>query len=249
MCVTRHAESQGDLPEPASIPSQAVAVQSNTYVQRPTTSRRLQGKTKTYIILPFSCSLLGVGKYLFLQGGWGHLADDNNTNSSGGRSSNALSPSLQSYLNANELSWVGGTGDNGSGGGGGWLPSRQRQRDPTAIYRAEIARIGRRFGLNNRVSGGGHSRTSSHTSANRQRVRSGYDGTLAQESENNIRKRRGMVPHRSYQVEGFLEQGLDGGVALTSNRHLGRRSGRRSIGLAPHSTENARYIVCMCLEP
>lgn len=196
---------------------------------------------------------------MYIQGGFEQLSDNNsyyaNSNSSGGGSSNVLSPSLQSYLDANDPSWVGGSG---SGGGSGWLPSPQQQRDPTAIYRAEIARIGRRFGFNNRVSGGQNSRTSSHSIDRRsarpaavpyyQRVRappytrSGHDGTLVQDNESN-RKRPGMVPHRSYQVQGFLEQGLDGGVALTGSRRLGRRSGRHSTGPAPHSTENTRYIV------
>lgn len=167
-----------------------------------------------------------------------------------------LSPSLQSYLNVNDPSWVGESGGSGSGGGGGWVPSPQRQRDPTAIYRAEIARIGRRFGFNNRVSGGRNSRTSvdcrsarSAALMHHQRVgapRLGHHGTLVQDSERSNRKRQGMVPHRRYQVEGFLEQGLDGGVALTGSRRLGRRDGRRSIGLAPHLTENARYIARAC---
>lgn len=169
-----------------------------------------------------------------------------------------LSPSLQSYLNANDPSWVAGTGGGGSGGGSGWQPSPQH-RDPTAIYRAEIARIGRRFGLNNRAPGGRNPRTSrqsvdrrsarSATLLYHQRVRaqqytrSGHDGTLGPGSETSNRKRRGIGPHRSYQVEGFLEQRLDGGVALTGSRRLGIRSGRRSIGLAPHLTEDVRYVV------
>lgn len=166
-----------------------------------------------------------------------------------------LSPSLQSYLNANDTSWLGGTG----GGGGGWQPPPQRQRDPTAIYRSEIARIGRRFGLNNRASGGRNPRTSNQGVDRRsarsaaalyhQRVRappyarSVHDGTFVSDNEHSNRKRQGAVPHRSYQVEGFLEQGLDGGVALTGSRRLGRRSGRGSIGLAPHPTESARYLI------
>lgn len=165
-----------------------------------------------------------------------------------------LSPSLQSYLNANDPSWVGGTGDGGNGGGSSWLYSTQRQRDPTAIYREEIARIGRRFGFNNRASGGGNSRLTSR-SVDRRSARSaallyhqrggalpytrlGRDGTLVQEGESSTRKRQGVVPRRSYKVEGFLEQGLDGGVALT-----GRMSGCRSIGRGPQSTENSRYDV------
>ena len=173
-----------------------------------------------------------------------------------------LSPSLQSYLNANEPSWVGGSG---SGGGSGWLSPPQQQRDPTAIYRAEIARIGRRFGFNDRISGGQNSRSSSHSIDRRsarsaaapyhQRVRvpphtrSGNDGTLVQDNEYSNRKRPGMVPHRSYQVQGFLEQGLDGGVALTGRRRLGRRSGRHSIGPASHSTEDTRYLLKLAERP
>lgn len=53
------------------------------------------------------------------------------------------------------------------------------------------------------------------------------------------------MPQRSYQVEGFLEQGFDGGVALTGSRRLEGRSGRRSIGLAPHLTENSRYVLVL----
>lgn len=174
-----------------------------------------------------------------------------------------LSPSLQSYLSATDPSWTGGPRSSDSGGGGGgWVPSPQRQRDPTAIYREEIARIGRRFGLNTRDSGSRNARTNSRgvdrrsarsaalphhqrvgaPSAGSYYTRLSQDGTFLQDSKSKSRKRQGVVPHRGYQVEGFLEQGLDGGVALTGSRHLGRRNGRRSIGPAPHSTEDARYF-------
>ncbi len=157
-----------------------------------------------------------------------------------------LSPSLQSYLHANDPSWAGGEG------GGGWTLSPTRhQRDPTAIYRAEIARIRRRFGLNTRVSGRqnpygstkGVDRRSTQSTAVGHNFSSGssFIGSYH-------RTRRGVVPHRHNQIEGFLEKGWDGSVALTGKRPSSG-SNRRSIGLAPRSNADSRYNFWFHLAP
>jgi len=148
-----------------------------------------------------------------------------------------LSPSLQSYLHANDPSWAGGDG------GGGWSASPKRhERDPTAIYRAEIARIHRRFGLNARVSGRhnpygstrGVDRRSARSAAIGHNALSGSSliGSYPKTEASSNRTRRGIVQHRHNQIEGFLEKGWDGSVALTGKRP-GSGSDRRSIGLWP----------------
>lgn len=157
-----------------------------------------------------------------------------------------LSPSLQSYLNANDPSWAGGDG---------WSPSpTQDRRDPTAIYRAEIARIRRRFGLNKRVSGRrspygstkGIERRSARLAASAHNVTSGssFLGSYHKTEASSNRVRQGVVPHRHNQIEGFLEKGWDGSVSLTGTRP-GSGSARRSIGVAPRSNENSRCSLWM----
>lgn len=188
------------------------------------------------------------------QGGWEHLSDYNShhaaSNSSRGESSNVLSPSLQSYLNANDTSWAGDAGSLA-------FPPQQRhqKRDPTAIYRAEIARVGRRFGIKSRGSGGRIPRSSNFDQKSTRLEPSAYSGAargfpspgvLHERSHRDGRTDRGEVAtrrtgtgaaaQRSYRIEGFLERGLDGSVALMGTRS-GSGNGRRR-------SSTSRYPPC-----
>lgn len=202
------------------------------------------------------------------QRGWEHIPDYvsyHPSNSSAGGSSDVLSPSLQSYLHANDPSWAGG-----AGGGGGSSGMPQQRRDPSAIYRAEIARMGRRFGFNSRPSGGKGFQSGTKVGRRSARAagsahRAAYVGSSSTGSyhstspirdgryiKNEVSKRkwRGAIPQRSYRVEGVLEQGWDGRVTLTGKPSW-RESGtpRRSVESALHSAENSRYslhvLVCI----
>lgn len=226
-----------------------------------------------YVFLSFFLSLNSLSSDLdnFSQGGWEGIPDyvsyQANSNSSGGGSSDVLSPSLQSYLNAHDPSWAGGSGGGGGGGGGSHPTQQQQRRDPTAIYRAEIARMGRRFGYNNRVSGGKGPHSSRVERRSARAAASAYSAAAPAGSpsagsyhtspirdgrsinnEVSRRKWRGVIPQRSYQVEGILEQGWDGRVTLTGKPSWSE-SGRSSVGPARsvrpalRSTENSRYFV------